>query len=102
MKKLILGTVAALALTLGIAAPQASAAWATRPVTSWDARCGRYVTTTQTYWVPDPVVCVDPVQVGLNVVGDAGRFFGVHAHGRVEYRHGERGRHEEHREYHHR
>jgi hypothetical protein len=58
MKKLILGGVAALVLTLGIAAPQASAAWATRPVTYWDASCGQYVTTTQTYWVPDPVVRV--------------------------------------------
>jgi len=58
MRKVVLGTLAALALTLGIAAPQASAAWATRPVTVWDASCGRYVTTTQRYWVPNPVVVV--------------------------------------------
>jgi len=48
MRKVILGTVAALALTLGIAAPQASAAWVTRPVTTFDPSCGQYVTTTQT------------------------------------------------------
>jgi hypothetical protein len=56
MKKIILGSLAALALTLAVAVPQASAAWVTRPVTYWDANCGRYVTTTQTYWVPGPVV----------------------------------------------
>jgi hypothetical protein len=55
MKKIILGSMAALALTFAFAVPQASAAWVTRPVTYWDANCGQYVTTTQTYWVPDPV-----------------------------------------------
>ena len=58
MRKIILGTLAALALTLAVAVPQASAAWVSRPVTYWDANCGQYVTTTQTYWVPDPVVTV--------------------------------------------
>ncbi len=58
MRKLILGSLAALALTLAIAVPNASAAWATRPVTYYDPSCGQYVTTTQTYWVPDPVVTV--------------------------------------------
>jgi hypothetical protein len=83
MRKVILGGLAAVALTLGLTASQASAAWVTRPVTIWDANCGRYVTTTQTYWVPNPVV----------VVRDGHR--GVYHRG--EYR----GRHVEHRGYHH-
>ena len=78
MKKLILGSVAALALTLAVAVPQASAAWVTQPVTVWDPACGRYVTTTQTYWVPDPVV------------------YPGHQHGYYHHGHGHDGHHGHH------
>lgn len=64
MRKLVLGTVAAVAVTLAIAASSASAAWVTRPVTYYDPNCGQYVTTTQTYWVPDPVVAVPAYYYG--------------------------------------
>jgi len=84
MRKVILGTVAALALTLGIAAPQASAAWATRPVTTWDPSCGHYVTTTQRYWVPAPVVVPAPYHRHVAYRGPAyRRHVAYHGH----YRH---------------
>jgi hypothetical protein len=80
VRKLIFGGLAALALTLGFTASQASAAWVSRPVTYWDPACGQYVTSVQTYWVPDPVVVRVPHR--------------VEHHGREHYRH------EEHREHH--
>jgi hypothetical protein len=86
MRKLILGALAAVAVTLAIAAPNASAAWATRPVTYWDASCGRYVTTTQTYWVPDPVVALP--------------YYAHYHHGR--YHHFDHHGHDEHHGHHHR
>ena len=51
MRKVIFGGLAALVVTLGVAASQASAAWVSRPVTYWDPAIAQYVTAVQTYWV---------------------------------------------------
>ncbi len=83
MRKIILGSLAALLLTLGITATQASAAWVTRPVVTFDPSCGQYVTTAQTYWVPDPVV----VAPAPTVVIRPARHVEFRGH---DYRHGER------------
>ena len=53
MRKLLFGTVAAVGLALGFVPQQASAYWAYRTNTVYDAACGRYVTTQERYWVPD-------------------------------------------------
>jgi hypothetical protein len=80
MRKFVLGSLAALALGLAVAVPQASAAWATRPITYWDASCGQYVTTTQTYWVPDPVIAVPYYRHGHHHHHEYWRHYDHHGH----------------------
>ena len=56
MRKFIIGGIAAIVLALGFTASNASAAWVTRTVYSWDPVYAAYVPVTQRVWVPDPVV----------------------------------------------
>jgi hypothetical protein len=74
MKTFLVGAVAAVGLTLGMAATEASAYWVTRVVQQWDPFLGTFVTVQQRVWVPDPVFVPAPVVVPRPVVVPAPSF----------------------------
>ena len=53
MRKLVMGGLAAVIVTLGLTTTPASAAWVTRTAYRWDPACCRYVPVTERVWVPD-------------------------------------------------
>lgn len=73
MKRLIVGTVGAVVVALGLA-PQASAYWATRVSYRWDPVCGRYIAHSRRVWIPDcappPVIVRYPYHVERHLYED--------------------------------
>jgi hypothetical protein len=53
MKTLLIGSVVAVALLLGVGAGQASAGWEYRTGYRFDPHCGRFIAYQQRIWVPD-------------------------------------------------
>lgn len=68
MKTFLAGAVAAIGLTLGITAKEASAYWVTRVYQQWDPLVGAYVAVQQRVWVPDPVLVPAPIMVTQPIV----------------------------------
>jgi hypothetical protein len=94
MRALILSTIAAAVLALGLAPQTASAAWTYQNVTRFDPVCQHCVTYTEKVWVPDPVVVVSPpvvvrspIVVSSPVVVYPGYHYGHYEHDHHYYEH---------------